>query len=68
MTRQSKKKRPSIVQSDSQRAERRGKLLSIVGMGQDSATDVAERHDVYFAEAIWQHLKEARREDVDKKT
>jgi len=34
-------------------------------MASDTATDVARKHDEYYAEAIWEHLKRARRKDID---
>jgi excisionase family DNA binding protein len=38
----------------------RERALAFVGIGKDSARDVARRHDEYFAQAIEEHLKRAR--------
>ena len=43
------------------------KALSIIGIGRGLPSDMAERHDEYYAEAIWEHLKRARRKDIDTK-
>jgi len=40
------------VTLDPQRWRRRAKALSFVGIGRDQASDVAERHDDYLADAI----------------
>lgn len=53
------------VELDPKELAIREKLLSIVGIGSDNATDVSARHDEYFVEAIWEHMQSSRRKDLD---